>query len=136
MTTATPLTPLPTPDAGDLTHLSKYDAGVRVRALIEREIFRRTVAAFLAKGYHLKVNDGEDDATEVITDPAALLEASCSTDEDVLYVYTPDDLVRYEGWVHFVYGNSGWDVIGDHTTNLEEVLKPVSDYADLMAEWM
>lgn len=135
MTTATPLTPLPTPDAGDLAHLAKYSPGVRVRALVEREIMRRTIAALLDQGYLLQINDGEDDATEVISDAAVLLEAAFSTDEDRLRVYKPGRTPRYHGWIHFIYGNSGWDVISDHTTNLTEELKPLSDYADQMEAW-
>lgn len=34
------------------------------------------------------------------------------------------------GWVRFVYGNDGHDVISDYTTNLESVLEPINAYAE------
>lgn len=131
------LTPLPTPDADDLVHLAKYDAAVRVRALVEREILRRTIAALLAAGYHLQINDGEEDQTPLTTDAALLLKESCATDEDILYVFKPGEADKFngEGFVHFIYGNTGWDVISDYSVNLATPLEPVFEYADEMSEW-
>ncbi len=34
------------------------------------------------------------------------------------------------GWVRFIYGNDGWDVISDYTTNLEPVMKLVQPLID------
>jgi len=40
------------------------------------------------------------------------------------------------GWVYFVYGNDGWDVVSDYTTNLEAVLKGSGELAErLEAEY-
>lgn len=127
------LTPLPTPDADDLAHLAQYDKPARVRALVEREILRRTIAALLAAGYQLRLYDGGDWATPITTDAGLLLKESASTDEDTLVAYS--DGRKRVGTVHFIYGNTGWDVIADHSVSLEEALKPVNDYAGKMSEW-
>jgi hypothetical protein len=34
------------------------------------------------------------------------------------------------GWVRFIYGNGGWDVINDYTTNLEPWMTNVDAIAD------
>jgi hypothetical protein len=34
------------------------------------------------------------------------------------------------GWVRFVYGNDGWDVVSDYTTNLEPHMKNADKLAD------
>ena len=131
------LTPLPTPTAEDLVFLAGCDASVRVRNLVEREIFRRTIKRLVELGFYLQVNDGEDDQTEIINDLAVLEKESRATDEDRLFVFDKvgEDYFEGFGWVRFIYGNTGWDVIADHTTNLEEALKPINDYAEQMSEW-
>ena len=45
--------------------------------------------------------------------------AMFSTDEDYLYVHKGKEKA---GWVRFIYGESGWDVICDYTTNLESLM--------------
>jgi len=35
-----------------------------------------------------------------------------------------------EGWISLVFGNDGYDVISDYTTNIEEDIQSVNDYAD------
>ena len=44
-----------------------------------------------------------------------------STDEDY-YAYRPEETER-AGYVHFVYGNEGWNVIGDNSLSLEPALE-------------
>jgi hypothetical protein len=45
----------------------------------------------------------------------------------------PEDCKR-DGWVRFIFGNSGWDAISDYTTNFEDVLKPVLELSDKLCE--
>jgi hypothetical protein len=92
---------------------------VRNRQKVEQTIARAVVDALLAADFVLGVNDGGDEP--VITgssDKAAILEALFNTDEDYLLAKKRDDS-HFKGWVRFVYGNDGWDVISDYTVNLE-----------------
>ena len=91
---------------------------IRQRQKIEQTIARAVVDALLAAGFALGVYDGEDIVIYHSTSKAAILKALFDTDEDYLYVYEGTDLHR--GWVRFVYGNDGWDVISDYTVNLEQ----------------
>lgn len=94
---------------------------------VERRIMKRCVKELLAAGYQLSVFDGEEITVRRSTDRKAILAAMRTTDDDYLYVYQGAD--KKIGWVRFVYGNDGPDVICDYTTNLEAALKPVNDYA-------
>lgn len=38
------------------------------------------------------------------------------------------------GWVRMIYGNDGWDVMADYTTNLEDVLTDANKLADKLEE--
>jgi hypothetical protein len=49
-----------------------------------------------------------------------------STDEDYLMVYEPGKKERL-GWIHLVYGNDGYDVVSDYTTNLEALVDPITE---------
>jgi len=126
-----PITRLPRPTLGDRAFFerSKIDPSIRPRITVERAVFRKTITLLIDAGYELRVHEGGDWACERTTNHKVLMEAIMSTDEDRLYVYRPDDVVPF-GWVFFVYGNSGWDVLNDHTTNLSEVLEPVDAYVD------
>lgn len=65
-------------------------------------------------------------------DANAILAAMFSTGEDRLFVHLPTHTGETEwcGWVYFVYGNDGWDVVNDYTTNLESILQPVTGVED------
>jgi hypothetical protein len=79
---------------------------VRLRIAVEKQIVIKTVTDLLAAGYKLNVDDGDD---------------------DYLHVYQGK---KHIGWVRFVYGNDGWDVISDYTCNLEDALKDVHALAN------
>lgn len=107
------------------------------RLVVEQEIAAMTVDALLAAGYLLNVNNGgQDDELKPTTDRQAVLDAMFATDDEFLTVYTNHHpalaKTRSLGWVHFVYGNSGYDVISDYTTNLEAVLAPVNAFTNTL----
>lgn len=102
---------------------------VAARQLIEKEIARRTIQSLLEKGYAISVHDGEETTVKRSLDKKVIIEAMFTTDEDILYVHANSDTKAF-GWIMFVYGNDGHDVISDYTTNLEEVLAPVNAYAN------
>lgn len=98
------------------------------RQEIEQRIVRRTIKTLLDGGYSLGVNDGEETVIEHSTDGESVFKEMFATDQDFLLVYV-DGISDPGGYVHFIYGNDGYDVISDLTVNLETVLKPVADYA-------
>lgn len=98
-----------------------------MRIQLEATIVKRTVRALLAAGYALKTDASED--MDWTTSATTILAEMMETDDEHLLVQRTN---VETSWVRFVYGNDGWDVINDYTTDLETVLKPVNDYADRM----
>lgn len=115
------------------THLRHPEPGHHcetcARLRIERKIMHRTAKDLIAAGYLVSVDDGEEITLHDSTDLDAILAACFTTDEDVLRVRKVAG-EQFFGWVQFIYGNSGWDVICDHTTNLTDALEGVSAYAE------
>lgn len=102
---------------------------VQERQRIERRIATAAAKGLIADGYRVAVFDGEEIVLPATDDVSAVLAAMFSTDEDHFFVY-PDEGGQRVGWVQFVYGNDGWDVIADHTTNLESSLQAATELAD------
>jgi hypothetical protein len=94
---------------------------------------RKAIKAFLDAGYKLSVFDGEEVTLKRSTDAEAIFKALRTTDDDYLFVHRGEEKPRC-GWVRFVYGNDGYDVISDYTVNLEDVLSPVNDYAGTLEQ--
>ncbi len=106
----------------------------QVRHDIEQQVARTAVESLTGAGYKISVFDGEAFALAKTDDVTAILDAMFSTDGDVLYVYTPPAAIN-ESWerigtVDFVYGNSGWDVISDHSLSLENALHSANVLAE------
>lgn len=110
-----------------------------MRIYVEHRIVKKTVKALLAAGYKLQTDLNEDPRPAKPTASSTdILAEMAETDDEFLGVFS-DAVVdvdghdeRPAGWVRFVYGNSGYDVISDYTTNLEEVLAPVKAYAETL----
>lgn len=96
--------------------------GVKLRQKIEKQIAARCIAELLEAGFDITVNDGEEDTVIRSTNPSEIAEAMMSSDEDYLIVHSAQTDLR-SGWVRFIYGNDGPDVINDYTVNLEPFLK-------------
>lgn len=103
---------------------------VKTRQKIERNIARSAVKALIADGYTVDVFDGEETVLRASTSIKAIMAAMFTTDEDQLTANKGD----VTGWIHFVYGNDGWDVISDYTTNLEAVLRSTNELADKLED--
>jgi hypothetical protein len=101
---------------------------VAQRQAIERAIAAAAIDGILAEGHEIDVYDGEETTLRRSRDKAAILAAMFTTDEDRLYVRHRYG-TRYFGWVQFIYGNEGWDVIQDNTTNLDRDLAAASALA-------
>jgi hypothetical protein len=96
---------------------------------MDRMIVRKVVIDALAAGYTLSVNDGGDElAIKNSTSRKAVMAALINTDEDYLIFRRPG--VKGHGWVRFIYGESGWDVICDYSTDLDDVLAGANALAE------
>lgn len=87
---------------------------------IERQVLVPLVEDILAAGYAIAVWDGDNFAIKASRDEETIFAAMASTDEDRLYLYEPGKDGARLGWIYLVYGNSGWDVVSDYTTNIPE----------------
>ena len=91
---------------------------VAARQRIERMIVRKVVKDALAAGYALDVDDGGDEyAVKGAVTSKAAMDALLNTDEDRLIFHRLNRAsgLLETGWVRFVYGNDGWDVISDYS---------------------
>lgn len=102
---------------------------VKMRQRVEREIASAFIDEALSKGYSLNLNNGGDEheLKSPTKDKGLLLDAMFATDEEHILVYKGDE--RF-GWVFLVYGNGGWDVISDYTTNLEDCMEKARELSD------
>lgn len=95
----------------------KLDPAVVKRIRIEKRIVRTVVTEAHRLGYEFIIDNGGGLDEEITTSGVSqTMKEMMATDDDRLYI-TKDGLSV--GWVHFVYGNDGWDVISDYTVNLE-----------------
>lgn len=95
-----------------------------MRQEVERKIITACVDALLQAGFTLSVSDYDDDDKEIenpITDSSdKSLDTITQWDDCYLWVHHADDASDESfGWIRFIYGNDGWDVINDYTVNLE-----------------
>ena len=102
-----------------------------IRMGIEQQIIRRAVTDILGKGYKISLYDGGEFTVKRSTDLNLILNATQTTDRDMLKVYDGDALI---GTIILIYGNDGHDVIADYSLSLEEVLKGASLLADELAD--
>ena len=102
-----------------------------IRMGIEQKIIRRAVTDILGKGYKISLYDGGEFTVKRSTDLNLILNATQTTDRDMLKVYEGDSLI---GTIILIYGNDGHDVIADYSLSLEEVLKGASLLADELAD--
>jgi hypothetical protein len=108
-------------------------AQVNDRIAVEKHIARAIVKAGIAAGYKLAVENGGDDLECRPTNLASeVLKVMFATDQDEIRFFTQGE--QNAGWVRLIYGNEGYDVISDYTINLEKVIKPANDIADLVCD--
>lgn len=120
-----------------ISRCSKHDGWKVIPALchtcqrinVERKIIEKTIDVLLKAGYGLQTDQSgdalmpEDGAT---TNRAEIVPHLMETDDERLIVCIDG---RAFGWIRFVYGNDGYDVISDYTMNLDDALTPVQDFA-------
>ena len=99
---------------------------------MEAAIVRNAVHELLDHGFTLSVDNGGDDyEIDRSIDPDAVIAELMNTDEDRLLARTGNSI---KGWVHFVYGNDGHDVICDMTVSLEPYLPETVALAETYSE--
>lgn len=94
---------------------------VSARIWIERQIVAMTVRDLLKARMQLSIDrseEGRSDSEPVTDVSPETIDEIMACDLETLYVGD-------NGWVLFVYGNDGWDVISDYTTNLEDIIGPI-----------
>lgn len=100
---------------------------VKQRQDIERQIATAAATGLISAGYQITIYCDEDKVLSRTDDVTAIIGAMFSSDSDAFMVYQrqPEAEGQWEriGWVQFIYGNSGWDVINDNTDNLEYALQ-------------
>lgn len=105
------------------------------RLAVEQDIVIRVIDAMLAAGYSLQTDilGGDARPAQPTKDRDSILSEMMAVDDEFLGVFDDDpEDDRPIGWVRFVYGNDGWDVVSDYTTNLESILAPINQYADTL----
>jgi hypothetical protein len=99
---------------------------VKMRQEVERKIATAFIKSALEAGYMVSVDNG-DSETHRMSDVSSILKEMFLTDDEHLYLSKDG---KGAGWVHLVYGNDGWDVISDYTTNLESLMGPANKIAN------
>lgn len=116
-----------------LGHITQHE--IRERQALERRIARTIVEDCLRAGYRLNVNNGgdTDELASPSTDKETILKAMFLTDEEHLRVFrlmADTGEPEQAGWVFFVYGSDGWDVVNDYSVNLEPIMIRANKLAD------
>jgi hypothetical protein len=135
MNAAAETNPVPVPAYADDQIIAKHDPSVRSRARLELQIVNKLIACAQTAGYKLEVDDGENDDRACRwwnLGPAHFKSALFNL--DMVRVVVRDQEGCSKGWALLVFGNSGWDLISDYTTRLEEFLKPANDLADALSD--
>jgi hypothetical protein len=102
---------------------------VVMRREVEEKIVGAFVDAALKAGKRLAVSlERGYDTDEMLigsTDRAKIMEEAFAGDECHIFVQpgdgptVKDGNIISQGWIYCVFGNDGWDVISDYTTNLD-----------------
>lgn len=103
---------------------------VKARQALEKRIARAFIKQALAAGFAISVFDGMEEPIIKSRDETAIIKAMFSVDTEHLFLYRDEDGGKRFGWVFFVYGNDGWDVVSDYTTNLEPYMTEANKIAD------
>jgi hypothetical protein len=92
----------------------------------EQKIVKQVLKDAVKGGYQLVVDDGEEEFPPT-TNIKEAYDNLFGVDESRLILEKDGN---YVGWIFFVFGNDGWDVISDYTVNLEEFLTNANKLAD------
>jgi hypothetical protein len=103
--------------------IRKHHAGTRSRALIELAIVDALIRAAAEAGFYFEVEDEHEDVTDVEALKHVLF------DLDEANIYLRDKNGGRRGWIRLIFGNNGWDLVADYSTNLEAFMTPINEVA-------
>lgn len=104
------------------------------RQKIEKKIARKVLECLFAAGFEIVLNNGGDEDEKPEQNADDFLKEMFATDEERIYCYTTGESRKYAGFVWFVYGNDGYDVIADYSLKIEQFLQPAIDLSDSIAD--
>lgn len=88
------------------------------RLNMEHRIASRLIRDAIADGCLVNVYNGEDFSIRHSATPVFAIRELMQTDEDRIdLLRVIDGKPKRIGWVHLVYGNTGYDVISDYSAN-------------------
>jgi hypothetical protein len=93
-----------------------------MRQEVERKIAKAFVKEAIKDGYAITVDYG-DGPSKYLGSTKSVLAEMFQGDEDFLQLHMKGAAA---GWVQFIYGNDGWDVISDYSVNLEYLMGPAN----------
>jgi hypothetical protein len=106
------------------------NVALRRRITLETTITKKLIARLLSQwSNNLAINSGDDADDYAGRNRTKLVSACLGVDDCRVYLMNADGKTA-NGWVYLVYGNDGWDLISDYTTNLEDMLAPINTYCD------
>lgn len=110
---------------------------VKMRQHVERQIVTAVIDALLAQGFEIAINNGGDEWEVPFTSNRnQLLAHIMLADDDNLHIRSSAEIGKLgRGWVHAVYGNDGYDVIADYSTNLEPWIGEGTAVEKEMQKW-
>ena len=108
--------------------LAAHAESERQRALLEVRMVRYLMRELTKGGYRLSVDDGEE---TIRGSEKELLEAIFGVDDSWLIA---ERGINERQCIFLVRGNDGHDIINDHTGGLNDLMQPVMDYADRLAD--
>ena len=109
---------------------------VEERRKIESKIVRRVIRSLLKQGLFLNVYNGGEghELPKPSKKFTEIVKALFATDDEYLMVARSDaDNGQAYGYVRLIYGNDGWDVIADYSSNLEKYMGEINAYVDEIA---
>lgn len=101
--------------------------------VVDRLIAERIILCCLDQNYEVRVHDGEGWNGPATKDFIILVSRLFEADVTSLYIYPPNSR-QHTGWVLLIGGESGWDVINDHSMSIEPLLKEANKLAEEF-EW-
>lgn len=109
--------------------LSAHVQSVRPRCRMELKIVNAFIRELKKNNCTVKIEEYED---EPEMNKIENVKSALFNIEDAFVIVYNENGKRI-GWVRFVFGNDGWDLINDYSVNIEEWLQPVLDVADKLA---
>lgn len=110
----------------DAQIIADHSQGCRHRASLELRIVHKVINDAKETGYKLEINEYEKDEYEQYKDWGIV--GMLFNLDDAHLLFSKDG--KSCGWVRFVFGNDGYDVISDYTINLEDFLKGANALAN------